>query len=117
MNCFSKITLSAALSAVFLLHSASAQVSFTGSYSQNFDSLSTGTNLASLTGWSHHGAMGGDNATWMATIPSSGTTSAATPGTANNPKEENGKLDEEPQMKQVQGHGSLDGHDFDSPCG
>jgi hypothetical protein len=33
------------------------------------------------------------------------------------PKEENGKLDEEPQMKQVQGHGSLDGHDFDSPCG
>lgn len=84
MNCFSKITLSAALSAVFLLHSASAQVSFTGSYSQNFDSLSTGTNLASLTGWSHHGAMGGDNATWMATIPSSGTTSAATPGTANN---------------------------------
>jgi hypothetical protein len=31
------------------------------------------------------------------------------------PKEENGKLDEEPQMKQVQGHGSLDGHDFDSP--
>jgi len=33
------------------------------------------------------------------------------------PKEENGKLDEEPQMKQVQGHGSIDGHDFDSPCG
>jgi hypothetical protein len=33
------------------------------------------------------------------------------------PKEENGKLDEERQMKQFQRHGSLDGHDFDSPCG
>ena len=61
-----------------------AQVSFTGNYSQNFDSLGTGTNLASLTGWSHLGALGGDNATWMATIPASGTTSAATAGTANN---------------------------------
>lgn len=67
-----------------LPQTASSQVSFTGTYSQNFDSLSTGTNLASLTGWSHLGALGGDNATWMATIPSSGTTSAATPGTANN---------------------------------
>jgi hypothetical protein len=38
-------------------------------------------------------------------------------GCIDKPKEENGKLDEEPQMKQVQGHGSLDGHDFDSPCG
>ena len=36
-----------------------AQVSFTGNYSQNFDSLGTGTNLASLTGWSHLGTLGG----------------------------------------------------------
>ena len=61
-----------------------AQVSFTGNYSQNFDTLGTGTNLASLTGWSHLGALGGDNATWMSTIPVTGTSSAATAGTANN---------------------------------
>lgn len=63
---------------------AQAQVSFTGNYSQNFDTLGTGTNLASLTGWSHLGALGGDNNTWTSSIPASGTSSAATAGTANN---------------------------------
>ena len=60
------------------------QASFTGSYSQNFDSLGTGSDLGSLAGWSHHGALGGDNATWMPSIPASGTISAATAGTVNN---------------------------------
>jgi hypothetical protein len=62
---------------------AQAQVSFTGNYSQNFDTLGTGTNLASLTGWSVIGAVGGDKDSWLTTIPSSGSPSAATAGTAN----------------------------------
>lgn len=64
-----------------------AQVSFPGSYSQNFDSLGTsGTNLASLTGWSHLGNLSGTNASWTNStgIPVTGTPSAATAGTAGN---------------------------------
>jgi hypothetical protein len=60
---------------------ASAQVSFTGSYSENFDSMGTGT--AAPTGWTFHGALGGSGSTWSTSIPTSGTNSAATPGTEN----------------------------------
>ncbi|HEY1050521.1 MAG TPA: Ig-like domain-containing protein, partial [Prosthecobacter sp.] len=79
------LTCSLALAAVLPLP-LSAQVSFPGSYSQNFDTLGTGTNLASLTGWSQTAGLGGTNSTWTNStgIPASGTTSAATAGTVNN---------------------------------
>jgi len=57
-----------------------------GDVTENFDSLGTGTNLATLPAWSHIGALGGSNTTWTnATgIPNSGAQSAATAGTINN---------------------------------
>ncbi len=61
-----------------------AQVSLTGTYSQNFDSLGTTGTTTMPTGWSHIGALGGNNGTWSSSIPASGTTSAATAGTTNN---------------------------------
>jgi hypothetical protein len=55
-----------------------------GDVTQNFDSLGTGTNLASLLGWSHIGTLGGDNDSWGTSIPTTGAQSAATAGTVNN---------------------------------
>ena len=59
-----------------------AQVSFTGTYVQNFDAMGTGTTIPS--GWSHIGRLGGTPTSWTTTIPISGSVSAATPGTVNN---------------------------------
>lgn len=56
-----------------------AQTSFTGSYTQDFDSLGTGTTAPA--GWSVH-VIGTSSSGWSTSIPASGTTSAATPGTA-----------------------------------
>ena len=57
------------------------------SYTQTFDGLGTSTTLGGTgtTGWTFLGALGGANTDWTnATgIPASGTTSAATAGTAN----------------------------------
>ena len=60
----------------------SAQVSFTGTYNQNFDGLGTGSTIPS--GWSHIGALGGSNSTWGTSIPASGSPSAASTTTVNN---------------------------------
>jgi len=70
-----------ALAALLTLPLA-AQVSFPGSYSQNFDSI--GTTTAPPTGWSHIGTLGGSNSSWTTTIPASGSPSAASAGTVNN---------------------------------
>jgi hypothetical protein len=59
------------------------QASFTGSYSQNFDSLGTSTSTSSLTGWSVLGNLGGDKDSWLTSIPNSGAPSAASAGTAS----------------------------------
>jgi len=61
-----------------------AQVSFTGAYTENFNSIGTAT--VPPAGWSHLGALGGSNSSWSATTPTpaSGSVSAATAGTANN---------------------------------
>jgi hypothetical protein len=69
-------------SIVFLVLNISAQVSFTGSYSQNFNIMGTGSTLPA--GWSHIGKLGGSAASWSSTIPSSGSPSAASAGTVNN---------------------------------
>ena len=61
---------------------SSAQVSFTGTYSQNFDGMGTGTVIP--TGWSHIGRLGGSATSWTTSIPSSGNPSAASAGTVNN---------------------------------
>lgn len=59
-----------------------AQVTFTGNYLQNFDGMGTSSTIPA--GWSHIGSLGGSNSTWGSSIPSSGTTSAASTGTTNN---------------------------------
>jgi len=59
-----------------------AQVSFTGTYQQNFDGMGTTSTIP--TGWSHIGSLGGDNDSWFSTIPASGSPSAASSGTVNN---------------------------------
>jgi hypothetical protein len=61
----------------------SAPPAFT--YAQNFDGLGTGTVLgtASTVGWTAFGALGGANNTWTTSIPTTGTPSAATAGTAS----------------------------------
>lgn len=41
---------------------------FTGSYSQNFDSMGT-SGTAAPAGWTFHGAMGGGNSSWTTSIP------------------------------------------------
>ncbi|MCX6865712.1 MAG: Ig-like domain-containing protein [Verrucomicrobia bacterium] len=76
-----KRILLAAVSALLSLPLA-AQVPFTGSYSQNFDAMGTGT--APPTGWSHIGTLGGSNSSWATIIPASGSLSAASAGTPNN---------------------------------
>jgi hypothetical protein len=55
-----------------------------GDVTQNFDSLGTGTDLASLLGWSHIGTLTGDNDTWSTAtgIPTTGPAASAT--TVNN---------------------------------
>jgi Calcineurin-like phosphoesterase/Bacterial Ig domain/Purple acid Phosphatase, N-terminal domain len=50
---------------------AVAQVPFTGSHGENFDSMGT-AGAAPPAGWSFYGALGGGNSTWTTTIPSSG---------------------------------------------
>jgi len=59
-----------------------AQVSFTGTYQQNFDGMGTTSTIP--TGWSHIGSLGGNNDSWFSTIPASGSPSAASSGTVNN---------------------------------
>ncbi len=59
-----------------------AQVSFTGTYQQNFDGMGTTSTIP--TGWSHIGRLGGSNSTWGTSIPASGSISAASAGTTNN---------------------------------
>jgi len=65
-----------------LVNPSFAQVSFTGTYTQNFNSLGTGTAIPA--GWSHIGNLGGSNTSWGTSIPASGTPSAASAGTVNN---------------------------------
>jgi hypothetical protein len=58
-------------------------VTFTGTaLTENFDSMGTGN--ATPNGWSHFGALGGNNGTWTSSIPVSGAQSAASAGTVNN---------------------------------
>lgn len=59
-----------------------AQVSLVSTYSQNFNSLGTGSTMP--TGWSHIGSLGGSNSSWGTSIPASGSPSAASTGTVNN---------------------------------
>lgn len=59
-----------------------AQVSFTGTYLQNFDAMGTGSAIPA--GWSHIGKLGGTASSWTTSIPASGSPSAASPGTVNN---------------------------------
>ncbi len=61
-----------------LASSATAMaVSFTGSYSENFDSMGT-AGTAPPTGWTVKTGDGGSNTTWSTSIPASGTLSVAT---------------------------------------
>lgn len=56
-------------SALGLLLGPSLQgVDFTGSYTQNFDSMGTGGTTAPA-GWSFHGNLGGSGSTWTTSIP------------------------------------------------
>jgi len=59
-----------------------AQVSFTGTYLQNFDAMGTGSAIPA--GWSHIGKLGGTASSWTTSIPASGSPSAASSGTVNN---------------------------------
>ena len=68
--------------AVAIATSLNAQVTFTGTYTQNFDGMGTSSTIPS--GWSHIGKLGGSNSTWGSSIPASGSTSAASTGTTNN---------------------------------
>lgn len=49
---------------------ADAQVSFTGTYNQNFDGMGT-SGTAAPAGWAYYGALGGGNTTWTTSIPAS----------------------------------------------
>ncbi len=61
---------------------APAVASLTSTYSESFDSI--GTFAITPTGWLHMGGLGGTNSSWFASIPSSGSPSAATTGAVNN---------------------------------
>ncbi len=88
------LSFSAFVAILLAVPSLRAQVAFTGSYTQNFDSMGTGTTPPA--GWSVKTSTAGSNATWNNTtgIPSSGvaslvaTTAALTyvnnPSTTNN---------------------------------
>ena len=65
-----------AAGAVLFALPLAAQVSFTGTYSQNFDSMGT-TGTAPPSGWSQFPCNFGTNATWSTSIPASGTNSVA----------------------------------------
>jgi hypothetical protein len=72
------------LAAAMILFTLSpmAQVSFTGSYIQNFNGMGTSSTIPA--GWSHIGRLGGSATSWTSIIPSSGNPSAASVGTVNN---------------------------------
>lgn len=59
-----------------------AQVIFTGTYTQTFDGMGTGSTIPP--GWSHIGRLGGSATSWGTSIPASGSPSAASAGTVNN---------------------------------
>lgn len=59
-----------------------AQVSFTGTYVQDFNSMGTGSTIPP--GWTHIGKLGGSASSWSTSIPASGNPSAASSGTVNN---------------------------------
>lgn len=52
----------------FTLSQARAQVPFTGSYTENFNGMGT-SGTAAPTGWGFYGNLGGDNNTWVSSIP------------------------------------------------
>ncbi|MDH4411351.1 MAG: Ig-like domain-containing protein, partial [Verrucomicrobiales bacterium] len=57
-----------ALALFAICGSAGAQVSFTGVYTENFNGMGT-SGTAAPTGWGFYGNLGGDNNTWVSSIP------------------------------------------------